>query len=210
VEKKNMYNLVLARHHTNDIARVFLLPDGEPVAPMEKLLCNTAQGEDQVVTAISRSFYVPDHAMDEFLKLNGTNRANLKPITGRVEKAYFDKDKPGENKNVRPGHKVEEKKPDEDDGPCIEVRLVGVPDEDFEYDIDDIQTVDDWVEFLQQGLEATDVAINKLLKGKVGNEDEIVIPLLAKAAVGLKDCIEMCLAARAIAEDKDDSEDEES
>ena len=120
MEKKLMYNMVLARHYENDIARVFVLPDDEVVEPLERLLCNTAKSNDQVVTAVTHSFVITDAKLDEFLKLNGTNRAKVKPITGRIDHAYFGNVKatkePEEEPKKKPDRCMCEEKPEEEVG----------------------------------------------------------------------------------------------
>ena len=107
-------NLVLARHHDKDIARVFQVPAGVEVKPMEMLLCDTAAGDNQLVTSISPNFLLDEDKLDGYLAFNGTKVSRLKPITGRLSSARF--------KSAEPEKKEPEKK--EDGIPGIHVQKV--------------------------------------------------------------------------------------
>jgi len=89
MNKKKAYNLALCRHHVNDIARVFLLPDDVDVRPMDQMLCDTARAKDQTVTVIAHNVWIKDEDLDEYLRWMGTNRGQLKEITGVVNVHKF-------------------------------------------------------------------------------------------------------------------------
>lgn len=114
-------NVVLARHYDKDIARVFQLPNDIEVAPLELLLCNTAVGNDQIVTSISPNFLVDEDKFESFCNFNGTSPDRVMPITGKIDNARF---------GVAPAKKqVKEKKaeekPDDELIPGIHLQKVG-------------------------------------------------------------------------------------
>ena len=158
--KNGIYNLVLCRHNKNDITRVFSLPDEESVIPMERLLCDTAMGEDQVVTAVSRNFFVPEECLEEFLLWNGTKPEKLKEITGRVDHTYFQKEKPKcehFKTNVEEVKtNVEEVKKKAEEDPKAEVETE--EDESSEY------TAKDIFENIRMGIRVMTDTIDKLEK----------------------------------------------
>lgn len=91
-----LYNLILCKHRSSDINRVFALPEDVDVYVGSTLLVDTAMAKDQLVYSTSDNFVVREEDLDDYLAMQNTNRRQLKTIKGFLRTELFDKKTPEE------------------------------------------------------------------------------------------------------------------
>jgi len=95
-----MKKVVICEHDGVFKKYLFLVPDDVDVECGDLLLCDTSKGADQVVTAVSPSFEVPDERFESFCASYNTKPNKMKPITGKVTKERFDKEIESDEEDV--------------------------------------------------------------------------------------------------------------